>query len=131
MPLSRTLKDKKILLVDPDPWTRDSLSLLLRWWDCILAAYDSAEAGHEALDAGSWDIVICAHGSPGVDGLAFLDHCRGDHPEAVRILIGSFDDPRFAGDEGRAGHARVRKPLTAESIERALADAVGASGPST
>lgn len=121
MTLYQELKEKAVLLLDPDPWTRDSLSMLFRWNACRLASFDNADDGHRAIDSEPFDIVICAQGAPGLDGLSFLAHCREEHPAAVRIAIGHFAEPQFAGDPDLCGiHAWLRKPLTIESVEQAL-----------
>lgn len=128
MTLYQELKEKSVLLLDPDPWTRDSLSMLFHWNACRLAAFDNAEDGHRAIDAAPFDIVLCAHGAPGIDGLSFLSHCRESHPEAVRIAICHHADPQHACDPGLHGvHARLQKPLTIETVESALGEALEAS----
>lgn len=128
MTLYQELKEKAVLLIDPDPWTRDSLTMLFQWNSCRLATFDNAEDGHRAIDSEPFDIVICAHGAPGVDGPAFIEHCRDSHPETVRIAMGPFSGVQFAGDSDLCGiHAWLRKPLTIESVEQALCRALGAT----
>jgi DNA-binding NtrC family response regulator len=132
MTLYQELKEKAVLLLDPDPWTRDSLTMLFHWNSCRLATCDNAEDGHRAIDSEPFDIVICAHGTPGVDGPAFLEHCRDSHPEAVRIAIGQFAGAQFAGNPDPCGiHAWLQKPLTIESVETVLGEAVRLFGKKT
>ncbi|HEY5995845.1 MAG TPA: hypothetical protein VIU29_02440 [Candidatus Deferrimicrobiaceae bacterium] len=128
MTLAKELRTKTILLLDPDPWTRDALSLLLGWTTGRFASCDNVEDGHRAIDAEPFDVVICAYGTPGMDALKFLDHCRECHPGAVRILVGSHNPPQFADvPPDSPVDAWLQKPLTLESVEAALRQALSGS----
>lgn len=132
MTFNRNLSEKSVLLLDPDPWVRDSLALVFSWKVGRFVAFDNAEDGHRAIDSHPFDIVICAHGSPGLDGLSFLGHCRDAHPDAIRILIGALAAPRIAVDGKPPGiHAWIQKPLTIESVEKVLWDVTRPCGKET
>jgi DNA-binding NtrC family response regulator len=128
MTIFEKLRTKAILLLDPDPWTRDSLSLLLAWSNCRLASLETVEEGRRAIESTPFDLVICAHRVPGLDGLAFLELCRKIRPEATRILMGPCPELQFAEDAKRIRiHGWLPKPLTIESLEKALSEALSAS----
>jgi two-component system response regulator YesN len=128
MTVFQGLRRKSILLLDPDPWTRDSLSILLAWEDCRLASFETVEEGRRAISTCPFDLVLAAHRVPGLDGIEFLGFCRKQSPGTVRILMGPRPDPAAAEEARRSGvQGWLPKPLTIESLERTIGEAMAAS----
>ena len=115
------LKNRKILLVEDDPWIRDSLSLFFRNKGCRLVALESVKEAIAAIDEESFDIVICDYWMPHMDGLSFLAQVGRTQPDTIRILLSAFPVGEVASDAGRTDiHDFLQKPLTIEGMERSL-----------
>ncbi len=132
MALYQNLRTKTIALVEPDPWIRDSLSLLSQCALCRLVAFDNAADGIRAVESGPFDVIICDHGLPGVDAIAFLEHAGRCQPAATRILIAGYPVGTLEEAATRAGvHACLQKPFSLDALERAVgggADSLAAPG---
>jgi DNA-binding response OmpR family regulator len=121
MKLYELLRNRKILLVESDPWIGDSLEQFLRDTGCRVLALGDIPSGHFTLDANRFDVVICDHGRPGGDGLTYLALARRALPDAVLILLTGdrVEDVRPAAE--RAGIDEViGKPFTVDTMERAF-----------
>ncbi len=113
--------NRKTLLVEDDPWIRDSLAQYLRDKGCRVLALGDIPSGHFTLDANRFDVVICDHGSPGGDGLAYLALARRVLPDAILILL--------TGDRAEAVRPAAKRvgvdevigvPFTVATMERSL-----------
>lgn len=121
MTFYKRLTELMMCIVENDELLRDSMVLFFRTKGCRVQAFGSAEEASPAVESRPPDIVICDHGLPGMDGMAFLSGFRARHPDAVRILIGAPPSPRLADDAKRAGIDEVLlKPFSVDEIERAL-----------
>ena len=136
MELYELLGNRKILLVADDPWIRDSLGRFLLDEGCRVIALGGVPSGRIGLETNRFDVVICDHGPPRLDGLAYLALARRALPDAILILL---TGDRAEDVRPEAEHAGVDevigKPFTVEtmerSIERALQrlDGTGRRGP--
>jgi DNA-binding NtrC family response regulator len=121
MTFYKRLSELMMCIVENDELLRDSMVLFFRTKGCQVRAFGSAEEASPVLESRPPDIVICDHGLPGMDGMAFLSGFRACHPDAVKILIGAHPGPRLADDAKRAGIDEVLlKPFSVDEIERAL-----------
>lgn len=116
---------KRILIVDHDPEVHRSLITALSAPDRrIESAYDSL-AGLRAVEARSHDLVMTDLNTPGLDGMALLEHIRKLRP-AARVLVmtaaGAAEDIILALHE--RAFACFSKPFTMSAViqmvERAL-----------
>ena len=114
-----TLDGLSILVVDDDPETRDSLSLLLGLRG---ASVQDASSVAEAVDLWVREapaVVISDIGMPDQDGYALVDALRragSDRPPIVIALTGfaSDEDRRRASDAGFAAH--IAKPVDLDEL---------------
>lgn len=121
MTLYEKIRTKTILLLDPDPWIRDSLTLLFQFEVCRFVTFDNVAEGMKAVENGRFDIIICDHGMPGMDGITFLSEAGHFQPDAIRILIAGYPVGEIAEVAARAGiHGCLRKPFTLEALENTL-----------
>lgn len=121
MTLYEKLRTKTIMLLDPDPWIRDSLSLLFQCEVCRFLAFDNVADGARALDGGRFDIIICDYAMPGTDGISFLRQAGRAQPDAIRILIAGYPVGDLAEIAAREGiHDCLQKPFTLDAFERTL-----------
>jgi CheY-like chemotaxis protein len=119
--ISRELNGKRILLVEGEPCTRDSLSLVLRVEGCSLHVAASAAEAMAALSAGRFDLIICEYWLPDMDGLSFLKLFGDCHPGTVKILTSSYMSDQAMGEAKWAGiHDVIRPPFTVGMLRRAL-----------
>lgn len=86
---SNSLRKKVILLVEPDVDVRLMLSMLLTEDGCIVDSCGSLAEALFALSVRSFDFVIAANGSPGIDGLVLLDVLREQGSEIPSVLVSS------------------------------------------
>jgi DNA-binding NtrC family response regulator len=109
----RELKGKRILLVEGEPWTRDSLSLFLRIEGCSPHVATSATEAMAALSAGRFDLIICEYWLPDMDGLSFLKVFGNSHPGTVKILASSYMPAQAMAEAKWAGiHDVIHPPFT-------------------
>lgn len=121
-----SLRGARILLVEDDALLRDSLSIFFHIKGCTILAFPDAESALDALGEDPLDIVITDHLLPGMTGLALLQSVESTNPEAVRILITGHPGAELSAEAGRAGVDEfVRKPFTAEALEKTLAAHLG------
>jgi len=116
------LKKMKTLLVEDDPWVRDSMRLLFETESCPLVALESAEEGLDTLLQGQhFDLFIVDYRLPGMDGVTFLKRVMSTHPEAFKILCTAYSNDAMAAGAGDVKiHALVNKPFSTADLERVL-----------
>lgn len=115
------LNGKRILLVEGEPWTRDSLSLILRVEGCSPHVAASATEAMAALSAGRFDLIICEYWLPDMDGLSFLKLFGDRHPGTVKILTWSYMADQAMGEAKWAGiHEVIHPPFTFDLLGRAF-----------
>lgn len=119
--ISRELNGKRILLVEGEPWTRNSLSLFLRVEGCSPHVAASAAEAMAALSAGCFDLIICEYWLPDMDGLSFLKLFGNRHPGTVKILTSSYMTDQAMGEAKWAGiHDVLHPPFTMDMLGRAF-----------
>jgi DNA-binding NtrC family response regulator len=112
---------KNILLVGGDPWTRDSLSLFFQIEGCRLRSAAGAKEAIAALEGDRFDMILCEHSLPDMDGLDLLKRYGNRQAGAVRFLISSYPTRSLIEEAGRHGiHDVIRKPITIETLENSL-----------
>lgn len=125
----RELGMTNILLVENDPWTRDSLSLFFRFEGCRLKSAANAEEALAALSTDRFDLILCEHRPPDIDGLSLLRQYGNRQPKAVKFLIAVHPPDRTAEEIELAGiHDVIRKPFTVEKLEHSLRRLFGRAG---
>ena len=121
MTLYEKLRTKTIVLLDTDPWIRDSLSLLFQCEVCRFLPFDNVADGIRAVETDRCDIIICDYGMPGMDGVTFLREAGRFQPGAIRILIAGYPVGEMADIASRAGiHDCLQKPFTLDALETML-----------
>ena len=121
MDLYELLRNRKILLVEDDPWIRDSLVRFLSDKGCRVVAPGGVPSELFVLDANRFDVVICDHRPPRLDGLAYLALARSALPDAILILLtGDREEAVRPGAERAGVDEVIGKPFTVETIERSF-----------
>ena len=117
----RELGVESILLIEDDPWSRDSLSTFFRIVGCRM---ESAGNGMEAIAAVSrirFDLILCEYQLPGMNGLVLLKKLEDIRPGAIKFLFTSYPVQKLVEDAVRSGiHEVIRKPFAMETMEESL-----------
>ncbi|WP_153140991.1 response regulator [Paraburkholderia agricolaris] len=126
------LDQATIVLVEDDPASRESLTLLLEGEGAHVVAVADAEAGVEAALRLLPDAVVCDLELPAMDGFYLIqrlrDHeIRGDHAPAVAVaLTGHTDDAYRLRSIGEGFQHFMTKPALPEDLVTLLHDAIDA-----
>jgi DNA-binding NtrC family response regulator len=112
---------KRVLLVEADPWIRDSLSMFFWVRGCRLQSAACGKEAVAALRGDRFDLILCEDRLPDMDGLTFLKMSGDSHPEAVRFLMTGYPRHEVVEEAARSGIREViRKPFTTEVLEESL-----------
>ncbi|WCM22293.1 response regulator [Paraburkholderia bryophila] len=126
------LDQATIVLVEDDPDSRESLTLLLEAEGAQVCAVADAEEGVEAALRLLPDAVVCDLDLPAMDGFYLIqrlrDHeIRGDHAPSVAVaLTGHTDEAYRLRSIGEGFQHFMTKPALPEDLVTLLHDAIDA-----
>jgi DNA-binding NtrC family response regulator len=119
--LYKELGVESILLIEDDPWSRDSLTTFFQIVDCRIESAGTAMEAIAAVSRNRFDLILCEYQLPGMKGLTLLEMLENIHPGAVKFLITSYPVQKLAEEAARSGiHEVIRKPFTMETLEQSL-----------
>jgi len=122
MDLFAQLQGMKVLLVEDDPWIKDSLRRFFANENCALMAVETGEDALEIIKENDCDIVITDYRLPGMDGLEFLKKAQGINNRFKKILVTAYMTEAVLSEAFRLGvHEFIEKPFSTEDLEEALA----------
>lgn len=123
----------RILYVDDEPVNTRLIEAVILYVlkrpDQIVTA-NSGQQGLQALQGGTFDVVVSDQRMPGMNGTTFLERVRELQPDAVRIIVtGYTDDPevRAAAANGLA-EAVIAKPWQSRQMYETLRGAIKRRG---
>ena len=117
----RELGVETILLVEDDPWSRDSLATYFRIVKCRMHTAGNAVQAVAAVSRMRFDLILCEYQLPGMDGLTLMRTIGKIHPGGVKILFTSYPVRKLVEESARSGvHEVIRKPFTMEALEESL-----------
>lgn len=120
-PQERTLlmlTEAKILLVDGDEGIRKSLSLFFGSRDWHLRTVENATKALIATEKELYDIIICEHLLPDMNGLNFFGIINTRDYETIKILITSYGDMTTSENIHKKGiDCILTKPFSGDEIE--------------
>ena len=121
MDLFARLQGMKVLLVEDDQWTRDSLRRFFASESCALMVVESGEDALEIVKGNGCDIIITGYRLPGMDGLEFLKRAERINARFKKILLTSDMSEAVISEAFRLGvHEFIEKPFSTEDMEEAL-----------
>jgi len=119
--LYKELGVESILLIEDDPWSRDSLSTFFRIVECRMQSAENAMEAIAAVSRNRFDLILCEYQLPGMNGLTLLKMVGNIHPGAVKFLFTSYPVQKLVEEAVRSGiHEVIRKPFTMETLEESL-----------
>ncbi len=121
MNLFEELQGINVLLVEDDPWIRDSLRRFFANEKCALTAVETGEEALELIKGNGCDIIITDYRLPGMDGLEFLKRAQSINARFKKILLTAYMTEPVISEAFRLGvHEFIEKPFSTEDIEEAL-----------
>ena len=119
--LYRELGVESILLIEDDPWSRDSLSTFFRIMECRMLSAENAMEAIAAVSRNRFDLILCEYQLPGMNGLTLLKLLGNINPGAVKFLFTSYPVQKLVEEAVRSGiHEVIRKPFAMETLEGSL-----------
>ena len=113
---------ESILLIEDDPWSRDSLTTFFRIVECRMESVENAMEAIGAVSRVRFDLILCEYQLPGMNGLVLLKMLKDFQPKAVKFLFTSYPVQKLTEEAARSGiHEVIRKPFTMETLEESLA----------
>ena len=121
MDLFARLQGMKVLLVEDDPWIRDSLRRFFANENCALMAVETGEDALEIIKDNACDIIITDYRLPGMDGLEFLKRAQRLNARFKKILLTAYMTEPVIAEAFRLGvNEFIEKPFSVEDLEEAL-----------
>jgi DNA-binding NtrC family response regulator len=119
--LYKELGVESILLVEDDPWSRDSLAMFFRIVECRMQSAANAKDAIAAVARDRFDLILCEYQLPGMSGIALMKKLGNIQPRAVRFLFTSYPVQKLDEEATRSGiHEVIRKPFTMATLEESL-----------
>ena len=119
--LYKKLGLESILLIEGDPWNRDSLSMFFQIMGCRIRSAANAVEAIAAMSGDRFDLVLCEYHLPDMNGLILLKRYGNFQAEAVKFVITPYPDPLLVDDAARFGIQEViRKPFSVDTLEESL-----------
>lgn len=115
---------RSVLIVDDSRLARLMVSGLIRerWPSATIREAETAEDGLVAARSDPPDLVILDHNMPGASGLDIVNGLRAAAPGASLALVTANIQNSIRQRADEAGCHFVAKPVTAEKIDKLLAD---------
>lgn len=108
--------DRRILVVDDEPRTREAVSLYLQGLGYRVESTGDAQGGLDLVRKGV-DLVISDIRMPDMDGLEFLQEIRSLNPALPVILITGYPGPEASWDARQLeATAFLSKPFRLETL---------------
>ena len=119
--LYKELGVESILLIEVDPWSRDSLTTFFRIVECRMESAENAMEAGAAMSRDRFDLILCEYQLPGMNGLDLLKILGKSDHGAVKFLFTSYPVEKLVEEAVRSGiHEVIRKPFTMETLEKSL-----------
>lgn len=133
-PLAGTLNGARVLVVEDDPDTLDTLLMLLEAHGAKVCGVLGSADALQKLAAFRPDVVLSDIAMPGEDGFALVAKIRKRPPaEGGRVPVIAVSAHVYPEDHQRAYaagfQAFLNKPVTADALLRAVCGALESTGP--
>ena len=118
------LRGIRVLMVEDDEDTQDTMRLMLEMEGAVVACARSAAEGLRAFFAQRPDVLVCDLGLPGADGYAFIRQIRelplelGGSTGAVAVTAYAAEMPTKVLHAGFQAH--LQKPVDPDTLVKAV-----------
>jgi DNA-binding response OmpR family regulator len=120
----------RIMIVDSDPFVRDSLRFFFDIGHVHYLIFKTGEEGLNALKNQDFDVVVCDYFLPDMDGVCFLNQAKQQSASVSRILMATLITDELVCDIQAAGIDRfIEKPLTVAFLDTMIDELTGARQP--
>jgi DNA-binding NtrC family response regulator len=117
----RDLGVEDVLLIEDDPWSRDSFLMFFRIMECRMQVAANATDAVAAMSRDRFDLILCEYQFSGMNGLTFLGTFGNIQAEAVKVLFTSYPIRKLMEEAARSGiHEVIRKPFSMATLEESL-----------
>ena len=113
-----------ILLIEDDPWSRDSLAMFFRIVECRMRSVASAKEAITAMSRDRFDLILCEYQLPGMSGLTLLKIFGNIQPKAVKFLFTAYPIQKLAEEAARSANSRSDPKTVHHGNVRGFADAI-------
>lgn len=110
----------KIIYIEDAPDVRDMVELLLQSWGHDVRAFDTAEAGNEALQSGAVDLLISDLELPGMSGLELMREVMARNSHVHGLLLTGHRAEMYRPHLPDRVHI-LSKPFDVDELQRLLA----------
>ncbi|HLX63740.1 MAG TPA: sigma-54 dependent transcriptional regulator [Planctomycetota bacterium] len=108
----------RILVVDDEKVNRTILAQRLNAAGHLAEAHDSARSALQAIDNGTWDVVLTDLCMPETDGMEFMKEIKARSPETSVIIMTAFGNVKSAVDAMQGGAADyLTKPFSFDELK--------------
>jgi CheY-like chemotaxis protein len=123
-PMKKNSRGKpQIMIVDNDPFVRDSLKFFLDSGHAHYLIFKSGREGLNALAYQNIDVVVCDYFLPDMDGIQFLNQAKIKSANIQRILMATLVNDDLRGEIKAAGIERfIEKPLTVALLDTMICE---------
>lgn len=119
--LYNELEIESILLIEDDPWKRDSLSMFFKVVGCRIRSVANATDAISALSGDRFDLILCEAQLPDMNGFTLMKRYCKFQAGAVIFLITTYPDQKLIEEAAQSGiNEVIWKPLTVETLEESL-----------
>lgn len=119
--LYKKLGLESILLIEGDPWNRDSLSMFFQVMGCRIRSAPNAVEAIAAMSGDRFDLILCEYHLPDMNGLILLKRYGKFQAGAVKFVITPYPDQLLVDDAALFGiHEVIRKPFSVDTLEESL-----------
>ena len=109
-----------IIYIEDAPDVRDMVELLLQSWGHDVRAFDSAEAGTEALQADNVDLLISDLELPGMSGLELMRQVMAHNTQLHGLLLTGHRAEMYRPHLPERVHI-LSKPFDVDELQKLLA----------
>jgi two-component system, cell cycle response regulator CtrA len=125
------LEQMTVVVVDDDPSSRESLTMMLEAEGAHVVAARDAEEGVEAVLSTTPDALVCDLDLPAMDGFYLIQRLRDDEIRSNRVpavavaITGHTDDAYRLRSIGEGFQHFMMKPAEPDRLIAIIADAIG------
>lgn len=120
--------NRKVVIIDDEPWTRDVIAKLAQWDTLELELVGEAadgETGLELIDRVQPDIIITDVRMPRLNGIELVHRLRENGHSAPVLIVSGYDDFSYVRSALRLNVTDyLLKPVKADELNRQLARCV-------